>query len=57
MTNEKELTYEAPSMVKHDPVKAVQGSGSSGYYKCYTYYYYGKYCCYNYNSNCYYYYY
>jgi hypothetical protein len=43
LKEEKVLTYEAPSMVKHDPVKVVQGSGGGCYYN----YYYSIDYCYN----------
>ena len=50
------LNYEAPQMVKHDPVKVVQGTADpcSYYYNSY-YGYYSEYCCYS--DACYYYYY
>jgi hypothetical protein len=43
MVTEDLLNYEAPKMEKHDPIKAVQGSGNT-YYCYYVYnYYYGYY--------------
>jgi hypothetical protein len=44
------MSYEAPQMEKHDPIKAVQGSGDNTYcYRYYNYYYgyYYYYCYYN----------
>ena len=51
MQADEMMEYEAPQMEKHDPIKAVQGSGSSYYcYRYYNYYYYvtyyGYYCYY-----------
>jgi len=37
MNIEELMSYEAPQMEKHDPIKAVQGSGDHSYY-CYGYY-------------------
>ena len=41
MEEKKEmLAYEAPTMEKHEPIKAVQGSGGDYYcYGWYSYYY------------------